>query len=65
MSGEKAGSMIGWLWKVGRWIVLTVIVVGIVYQMQFSPVTVQGDTPTRQTVVSEVMGRVTRERPRE
>ncbi|MBV12205.1 efflux RND transporter periplasmic adaptor subunit [Rubinisphaera sp.] len=56
MSSETAGSIIGWLWKVGRWLVLALIVGGIVYQMNFAPVTVQGVTPTRQTVVSEVMG---------
>lgn len=56
MSSETAGSIIGWLWKVGRWLVLALIVGGIVYQMNFAPVAVQGVTPTRQTVVSEVMG---------
>jgi RND family efflux transporter MFP subunit len=35
---------------------LAAIVGGIVYQMQFAPVTVQGVSPTRRTIVSEVMG---------
>ena len=48
--------MTGWFWKMGRWIVLAGIVGGVVYQLQFSPVTVQGITPTRQAIVSEVMG---------
>lgn len=56
MSGETAGSVFGWLWKLGRWLVLPLIVGGIVYQMRFAPVTVEGVSPTRQTVVSEVMG---------
>lgn len=56
MSGEKAGSIIGWLWKIGRWLVLPVIGGSIVYQMNFAPVTVQGVSPTRQTIVSTVMG---------
>lgn len=40
----------------GRWLVLRVIVRGIVYQLKFSPLIVQGVSPTRQTVVSTVMG---------
>ncbi len=56
MTGERAGAIIGWLWKMGRWLVLPVIVGGIVYQLKFSPLTVQGVSPTRQTVVSTVMG---------
>ena len=48
--------MTGWFWKMGRWIVLAGIVGGVVYQLQLSPVTVQGITPTRQAIVSEVMG---------
>jgi HlyD family secretion protein len=56
MSDEKAGSTIGWLWRIGRWLVLPVIVGGIVYQMKFAPVTIQGVSPTRQTIVSTVMG---------
>ena len=56
MSGEKAGSITGWFWKMGRWLVLPMIVAGIVYQLNFAPLTVQGVSPTRQTVVSEVMG---------
>ena len=48
--------MTGWFWKMGRWIVLAGIVGGVVYQLQFSPVTVQGITPARQAIVSEVMG---------
>jgi RND family efflux transporter MFP subunit len=56
MTGEKAGAIIGWLWKMGRWLVLPLIVGGVVYQIKFSPLTVQGVSPTRQTVVSTVMG---------
>jgi len=56
MTGEKVGAIIGWLWKMGRWLVLPLIVGGVVYQIIFSPLTVQGVSPTRQTVVSTVMG---------
>lgn len=56
MSEQKAGLKLGWLWKLGRWPVLAIIVGGIVYQMKFAPVNVQGISPTRKTVVSEVMG---------
>jgi HlyD family secretion protein len=56
MSQYKAGLVLGWIWKLGRWLVLAVIVGGVVYQMRFAPVTVQGIFPTRQTIKSEVMG---------
>lgn len=56
MSEYKAGLVLGWIWEIGRWLVLAVIVGGIVYQMQFAPVTVQSISPTRQTIKSEVMG---------
>ncbi len=56
MSEHKAGLVLGWIWKIGRWLVLAVIVGGIVYQMRFAPVTVQSISPTRQTIKSEVMG---------
>ena len=56
MSEYKAGLVLGWIWKLGRWLVLAVIVGGVVYQMRFAPVTVQGIFPTRQTIKSEVMG---------
>lgn len=56
MSSETGRSIIGRSWKLGRWLVLAIIVGGIVYQMKFAPVTVEAVTPTRATVVSEVMG---------
>lgn len=56
MSEHKAGLVLGWIWKIGRWLVLAVIVGGIVYQVRFAPVTVQSISPTRQTIKSEVMG---------
>ena len=56
MSEHKAGWVLGWIWKFGRWLVLAIIVGGFVYQMRFAPVTVQGISPTRQTIRSEVMG---------
>ena len=56
MSEHKAGWVPGWIWKFGRWLVLAIIVGGFVYQMRFAPVTVQGISPTRQTIRSEVMG---------
>ena len=56
MSEHKAGWVPGWIWKFGRWLVLAIIVSGFVYQMRFAPVTVQGISPTRQTIRSEVMG---------
>ncbi len=40
-----------------EWIVVAAAIVGgIVYQMEFAPVTVQSISPTRQTIKSEVMG---------
>lgn len=56
MSEHKAGLVLGWIWKFGRWLVLAAIVGGIVYQMEFAPVTVPSISPTRQTIKSEVMG---------
>lgn len=45
-----------WLWKWGRWLIVLLIVGGVVYQLRFAPAPVQGISPTRQTIVSEVMG---------
>lgn len=58
MSDDETRSRIrlGWLWKWGRWLVVLLIVGGIVYQMRWAPVTVQGIAPIRQTIVEEVMG---------
>ncbi|MCA9037592.1 MAG: efflux RND transporter periplasmic adaptor subunit [Planctomycetaceae bacterium] len=56
MSEHKAGWVPGWIWKFGRWLVLAIIVGGFAYQMRFAPVTVQGISPSRQTIRSEVMG---------
>ncbi len=58
MSGEESRlrMRLGWLWKWGRWLVVLLIVGGIVYQMRLAPVTVQGISPIRQTIVAEVMG---------
>ena len=56
MSEHKAGWVLRWIWKFGRWLVLAIIMGGFVYQMRFAPVTVQGISPSRQTIRSEVMG---------
>jgi HlyD family secretion protein len=58
MSGDESRSRIrlGWLWKWGRWLVVALIVGGIVYQVRLAPVSVQGTSPIRQTIVAEVMG---------
>ncbi len=56
MTGKKTGLITGWLWKIGRWLVLPLLVGGIVYQIRFAPLTVQGVSPKRQTIVSTVMG---------
>jgi len=45
-----------WLWTWGRWLGVLLIVGGLVYQLRFAPVRVQTIAPTRQTIVSEVMG---------
>jgi HlyD family secretion protein len=44
------------MWILGRWLVAGIVVGGLVYQTRFAPVSVHRVTPTRQTVVSEVMG---------
>ena len=43
-------------WKFGRWLAVLMIAGFVLYQMHIAPVTVPGVAPTRQTVVSEVMG---------
>ena len=43
-------------WKYGRWLAVLMIAGFVLYQMHIAPVTVQGVAPTRQAVVSEVMG---------
>ena len=43
-------------WKYGRWLAVLMIAGFVLYQMHIAPVTVPGVAPTRQTVVSEVMG---------
>lgn len=46
----------GWWWKWGRWLVVPLILGAIVYQMRLAPVTVQGNSPIRRSIVAEVMG---------
>ena len=43
-------------WKYGRWLAVLMIAGFVLYQMHIAPVTVPGVAPTRQAVVSEVMG---------
>lgn len=56
MSDQNTGLTRGRLWMLGRWLVPAIIVGGVVYQIRFAPVSVDRVTPTRQTVVAEVMG---------
>lgn len=55
-SENQSHVRLGWLWKWGRWFVVVLIVGGVGYRMRTAPVTVQGVSPIRQNVVSEVMG---------
>lgn len=44
------------LWKWGRWLAVLLIVGGVAYQARMAPVKARAVSPTRQTIVSEVMG---------
>lgn len=58
MTGGENGPRIrlGWVWKWGRWLAVLLIAAGVVYQLRFATVPVESISPTRQTIISEVMG---------
>lgn len=45
-----------WLWRLGKWLAVAVVLAGLVYKVRFSPTPVEQYQITRGEIVAEVMG---------